>query len=153
MYQISIMKPGSFLLPAILISLAIFSCSKSNSSKPQISLTSIDKNPVKLNDSMVAHFTFSGGSVAGGVFISIRNRINETPPSDPSGSDTLVNPIPDLEGASKGEFRYALQTSGYLSQSTSIHQNDTIIMKFFVLSSSGVSSDTISSPKIVVLNP
>jgi hypothetical protein len=152
------MKPGSFLIPIIVVtvaSLVIFSCSKSNSgNKPQISLTSIDKNPVKLNDSLIVHFKFSnGGKVGSGVFISVRNRINQTPPSDASGSDTLFNPIPDLEGASKGEFRYALETNGYLSESTALHQNDTIIMKFFVLSSSGTSSDTITSPKIVVLNP
>ena len=91
--------------------------------------------------------------MANGAFISIRNRINQTPASDASGNDTLVNPIPDLEGTSKGEFRYALQTNGYLSESTTIHQNDTIIMKFFVLTSGGVSSDTIFSPKIIVLNP
>jgi hypothetical protein len=148
------MKPGSFLIPITIASLVIFSCSKNGSgSKPQITLTSIDKNPVKLNDSLVIHFKFSGGSVAGGAFISIRHRINQTPPSDASGNDTLINPIPDLEGASKGEFRYALQTSGYLSESTVIHQNDTTILKFFVLSSSGVSSDTIFSPKIIILNP
>ena len=152
------MKPGSFLIPIIVVtiaSLVIFSCSKSNSgSKPQITLTSIDKNPVNLNDSLVVHFKISnGGKVENGYFISIRNRINETPPSDASGNDTLVNPIPDLEGASKCEFRYALETNGYLSESTTIHQNDTIIMQYFVLSASGVSSDTITSPKIVVLNP
>ncbi len=152
------MKPGSLLIPIIAVtitSLIIFSCSKSGSgSKPQFTLVSIDKNPVTLKDSLVVHFKFSnGGKVENGFFISIRNRINETPPSDASGNDTLVNPIPDLEGASKGEFRYALETNGYLSESTSIHQNDTIIFKYFVLSASGVSSDTISSPKIVVLNP
>lgn len=149
------MKSGSLLIPAIIVILAVGSCSKSGSgNKPQITLTSIDKNPVKLNDSLVLHFRFSnGGKVENGYFVSIRNRVNQTPPSDPSGSDTLVNPIPDLEGASKGEFRYALETNGYLSQSTTIHQNDTIIMKFFILSSNLTSSDTISSTKIVVLNP
>ncbi|HXO77250.1 MAG TPA: hypothetical protein VN824_18480, partial [Puia sp.] len=136
------MKPGSLLIPVIavsIVSLIIFGCSKSGSgSKPQITLISIDKNPVNLNDSLVVHFKFSnGGKVENGYFISIRNRINEAPPSDASGNDTLVNPIPDLEGASKGEFRYALETNGYLSESTSIHQNDTIIMKYFVLSASG----------------
>ena len=152
------MKPGSLLIPVIavsIVSLIIFGCSKSGSgSKPQITLISIDKNPVNLNDSLVVHFKFSnGGKVENGYFISIRNRINEAPPSDASGNDTLVNPIPDLEGASKGEFRYALETNGYLSESTSIHQNDTIIMKYFVLSASGDSSNIITSPKIVVLNP
>ena len=149
------MKSGYFLIPAIIVLLAVVSCSKNGSgSKPQVTLTSIDQNPVKLNDSLVLHFKFgNGGKVGGGTFVSIRNRINQTPASDPSGNDTLINPIPDLEGASKGEFRYALETNGYLSESTTIHQNDTIILKFFVLSSNLTSSDTISSPKIVVLNP
>src|SRR5260221_12307105 len=124
------MKPGSLLIPIIIASLVIFSCSKSGSGKPQITLTSIDKNPVKLNDSLVAHFKFSGGSVADGAFISIRNRINQTPASDASSNDTLANPIPDLEGTSKREFRYALHTNGYLSVSTTIHQNYTSISTF-----------------------
>lgn len=147
------MKPGSFLIPITIASLVIFSCSKNGSGgKPQFTLTSIDKNPIPHNDSLVVHFTFNNGArVDGGTFVSIRNRINQTPVSDPAGNDTIVNPIPNLEGASKGEFRYALPNSSYLSQSTTINQNDTIIMKFFVLSSSGVSSDTISSPKIIAL--
>jgi hypothetical protein len=149
------MKPGSLLIPITIVALVIFGCSKSGSNaKPTFSLTSIEKNPIPHNDSLVAHFKFGDGSrVQNGYFISIRNRLNQTPASDPASTDTLVNPIPDLEGAGKGEFRYALESNGYLSQSTSIHQNDTIIMKFFVLSSNGVSSDTISSPKLIVLNP
>jgi hypothetical protein len=151
------MKPGSFLIPAVIIVfLVIFACNKNGSGgKPKLSLESIDKNPISLKDSMVAHFKFTnaGGKVSNGAFFSIRNRLNESPASDPSGGDTLVNPIPDIEDASKGEFRYSLPASGYLSQTSSAHQNDTIIMKFFVLTSSGVSSDTISSPKLVILNP
>jgi hypothetical protein len=148
------MKPGSLLIPIIVVtiaSLVTFSCSKSNSgSKPQFTLTSIDKTTIGPNDSLVAHFNFSnGGSVQNGSFVSILDRLNQAPISD-SVVDTLRNPIPDLEGAAKGEFRYALAHSS-IFQSTSLGQNDTIIMKFFVLSSSGVSSDTISSQKLIVL--
>ncbi len=148
------MKPGSFLIPIIIVttvSLAIFSCSKSNSgSKPQFTLTSIEKTTIGTNDSLIAHFNFTNGStVQNGFFVSILDRLNEAPASDPV-VDTLINPIPDLEGASKGEFRYALPHSS-LFQSTSLGQNDTVIMKFFVLSSSGVSSDTISSQKLIIL--
>jgi hypothetical protein len=148
------MKPGSFLIPIIVVtfaSLAIFSCSKSGSgSKPTFSLTSIDKTTIGPNDSLIAHFKFTNGnSVQNGYFVSILDRLNEAPASDVV-VDTLINPIPDLEGASKGEFRYALAHSS-LFQSTSLGQNDTVIMKFFVLSSSGVSSDTISSQKLIIL--
>lgn len=143
------MKPGSFLIPVILCSIVIFSCSKSSSSvKPQFTLTSIDKNPVPINDSLVVHFKFTTGSVSNGYFVSVRTRLNQRPPQNVAGSDTLVNPVPDLEGASKGEFRYALP-SDYLQ--TGSGQNDTIIMQYFVLTSSGKSSDTISSPKIIAL--
>jgi hypothetical protein len=148
------MKSGSFLIPAIFTIFTIAACGKSGGSgKPQITLVSIDHNPVKFNDSLVLHFKFTGSSVGSGVFVSIRNRINQVPVSDPSGSDTLVNPIPDLEGASKGEFRYALETNGYLFQSTQLKQNDTIYMKFFVLTSNNNHSDTITSPKIIALMP
>lgn len=148
------MKPGSFLIPIIVVaiaSLVILSCSKSGSGgKPTFSLTSIEKTTIGPNDSLVAHFTFSNGSsVQNGSFVSILDRLNQAPVSD-SVVDTLRNPIPDLEGASKGEFRYALAHSS-IFQSTSLGQNDTIIMKFFVLSSSGVSSDTISTQKLIVL--
>ena len=148
------MKPGSLLIPIIVVtiaSLVIFSCSKSNSgSKPQFTLTSFDKTTIGPSDSLVAHFKFTNGDkVQNGFFISILDRLNEAPASDPV-VDTLINPIPDLEGAAKGEFRYALAHSS-LFQSTSLGQNDTIIMQFFVLSSSGVSSDTISSQKLIIL--
>jgi hypothetical protein len=148
------MKPGSFLIPIIVVaiaSLVILSCSKSGSgSKPTFSLTSIDKTTIGPSDSLIVHFTFTNGSsVQNGSFVSILDRLNASPASDPV-IDTLRNPIPDLEGASKGEFRYALAHSS-IFQSTSLGQNDTAIMKFFVLSSSGVSSDTISSQKLIIL--
>jgi hypothetical protein len=150
------MKPGSFLIPIIIVtitSLVIFSCSKSGSgTKPTFSLTSIDKTTIGPNDSLIVHFKFTNGSsVQNGSFVSILDRLNEVPPLDgETVADTLRNPIPDLEGASKGEFRYALAHSS-IYQSTSLGLNDTIVMKFFVLSSSGVSSDTISSEKLIVL--
>lgn len=150
------MKLGKFLIPVILVIGTALGCSKSGEkAKPTFTLESIEKNPIKDNDSLVVHFKFNnnGGRVASGTFVSIRNRQNQVPPSDVSAGDTLRNFIPDFEGASKGEFRYALPRSGYMSMSTSIHLNDTIIMRFFVLSNTGVSSDTINSPKIIVINP
>lgn len=145
------MKSGSFLISAIIILLAAGSCSKGGSGgKPQFTLTSIDKTTIGTNDSLVAHFKFTNGSsIQNGDFVSILVRLNQAPASDPV-VDTLNNPIPDLEGANKGEFRYSLPHSS-LFQSTTLGQNDTVIMKFFVLSSGGVHSDTILSPKLIIL--
>lgn len=147
------MKSGSFLIPAIMILLAAGACSKGGSGgKPQFTLTSIDKTTIGTNDSLVAHFKFTNGSsIQNGVFVSILDRLNQAPVSGTdSVVDTLRNPIPDLEGANKGEFRYSLPHAS-LFQSTTLDQNDTVIMKFFVLSGSGISSDTISSPKLIIL--
>ena len=149
------MKPGYLLLPAILFIFFAVSCSKGGSKgKPTLTFVGYERNPAGHNDSMVAHFKFStGDQVQNGVFISLRNRVNQSPPGSPSGNDTLYNPIPDLEGTNKGEFRYVLQVNGYLSQSQTGPQgeNDTIVMQFWVISGSGVSSDTITAPKFVAL--
>lgn len=145
------MKSAFLLIPVIVVSLVMFSCSKNGSGgKPTFTLTSIDKTTIGPTDSLVAHFHFSnGGRVQNGLFVSILNRLNTSPASDPV-VDTIRNPIPDLEGAFKGEFRYALPHSS-LFQSTVLGQNDTVIMKFFVLSSNGTPSDTIPSPKLIIL--
>lgn len=146
------MKSASLLIPVIIIvSLVVFSCGKSNSGgKPTFTLTAIDKTTIGPTDSLVAHFHFTDGSrVQNGLFVSILVRLNASPASDPV-VDTIKNPIPDLEGAFKGEFRYALPHSS-LFQSTVLGQNDTVFMRFFVLSSNGVHSDTINSPKLIIL--
>ncbi|MBS1662727.1 MAG: hypothetical protein JST68_16910, partial [Bacteroidetes bacterium] len=71
------MKPGKFLIPVILVTLAALGCGKDGpGGKPVFKLTSIDKNPIKGNDSIVFHFTFenTSGKVPSGTFTSIRVR-------------------------------------------------------------------------------
>jgi len=147
------MKPGSFLLPvisALLITSIILSCNKNNSGKPTLTLESIS-TPVQPNDSMRALFKFSsGGALGGGNFYSIRTRLNQLPPTDSSGMDTIMLPIPAFSGNS-GEFRLALPWNGYLSETAG--QNDSVTFKFFVQTTGNVSSDTIGSPEIIILNP
>jgi hypothetical protein len=147
------MKPGSFLLPvilALLITSIILSCNKNNSGKPSLTLESIS-TPVQPNDSMRALFKFSsGGALGSGTFYSIRTRLNQVPPTDSTSMDTIPLPIPAFSGNS-GEFRLALPWNGYLSETAG--QNDTLTFKFFVLTTGNVSSDTIGSPKIIILNP
>ena len=147
------MKPGHFLLPVLFIFLVVGACKKSNTgTHPKISLESITTK-IQPNDSMVVLFKFdnSGGTLGTGMFYSIRIRLNQTPAFIPAGPDTLTAAIPDFGGASKGEFRYVLDWNNYLSGSG--HLNDTLEFKFFALTPDSASTDTITSPQIIVLNP
>jgi hypothetical protein len=131
-------------------------CGKSNSkSKPKISLESINQL-VGHDDSMRAMFKLSNaGGLSNGLFVAIRNRINQVPfpVTDSAGLDTFPVQIPNFNGSSSGEMRFALPAQGFLSESGNLHMNDTLIYQFFVLTTNNVSSDTISSPKIVIVNP
>jgi hypothetical protein len=147
------MKPGYLLIPAFVLFLIGIGCSKGNTGKkPQISLESINTT-VQPNDSMVAMFKFtnSGGTLGNGTFISVRNRLNQAPPADSVGPDTLYTTIPDFGGSNKGEFRFALNWNNYLSEGG--HTNDTLVFKFYALTPDSASTDTISSPQIVIINP
>ena len=147
------MKPGNFLIPALLIPLVYIGCSKTNTgSKPKLSMEKINTT-VNPNDSMVALFKFdnSGGTLGNGTFYSIRIRLNQNPPANQVGPDTLTSSIPDFGGISMGEFRYALNWVDYLSEGG--HENDTLVFKFYALTPDSLSSDTVTSPQIVVLNP
>jgi len=146
-----LLASGSLLALVIVIG-----CGKSNSkSKPKISLESINQ-VVGHEDSMRAMFKLSNASgLSNGTFVAIRNRINQVPfpVTDSAGLDTFPMTIPNFNGSNSGEMRFALPAQGFLSESGNLHMNDTLIYQFFVLTTGNVSSDTISSPKIVILNP
>ncbi|HXB10140.1 MAG TPA: hypothetical protein VNW04_23615 [Puia sp.] len=151
------MKPGYILVSVLLLAIFIgIGCGKTNSkSKPKISLESIN-TVVQHDDSMRALFKLSSaGGLSNGTFVAIRTRINQVPfpPTDSAGVDTFPVQIPNFNGAASGELRFALPVQGFLSESANLHMNDTLIYKFFVLTTGNVSSDTISSPKVVILNP
>src|SRR5579872_479347 len=149
------MKPGYFLIPILLIPIVYLGCSKNNTgSKPKMSLESITKS-VNPSDSMVAMFKFenSGGTLGNGTFYSVRIRLNQSPPDSTKipGPDTLTSSIPDFGGVSRCEFRYVLDHDDYLSFGPP--QNDTLIFKFYALTPDSLSTDTITSPQIIILNP
>jgi hypothetical protein len=149
------MKPGQFLIPALLIlsaiALVIAGCSKSNSgSKPSISIKSINTT-VEAGGSLVAilNFTSNAQDLSGGTFVAIRNRLNQRPlPPTTVSQDTLTNVIPQFPDQQKGEFDFSVDWATYLHQSD--QENDTIVFKFAAVDRAGNSSDTITSPKIVV---
>ncbi|GGA87004.1 hypothetical protein [Puia dinghuensis] len=151
------MKPGYFLVSVFLLVIIIaISCGKSGSgSKPKISIESIN-TVVQHDDSMRALFKLSNAAgLSNGTFVAIRKRLNQAPipAQDTAGVDTFPVQIPNFNGSSSGEMRFALPAQGFLSQTSDLHINDTLIYKFFVLTTGNVSSDTIPSPKIVILNP
>jgi hypothetical protein len=146
------MKRGCFLAPAAVLLLILNGCGKTGGGKmPTLSLESVNTT-VQVNDSMRALIKFinSGATLGNGSFFSIRQRLNQTPATNPT-PDTLQMPIPAFSGANSGEFRYALPWVSYLSETA--HQNDTDVFKFFAVTSGNVVSDTITSPQIIILNP
>lgn len=146
------MKIRYFVIAGSLI-FALSQCSKSGSGgKPTISVESIT-SVVPVGGTMQATIKFTQGNsqLSQGIFIAIRNRLNQDslPPSD-IGVDTVVSQIPEFPDKSQGEFQYTLDYS-YLHQSDA--ENDTINFKFAVIDRGGNKSDTISSGTVVVLKP
>jgi hypothetical protein len=148
------MKPGSFVAPALLITLIVtvlfvVSCGKSNNGHPSISLESVNTT-VQPHDSMRCRFKFSDGKAISGANLEwIRTRLNQTPPQQQSGPDTTGYPLPSFSG-NTGEIYISLPWDGYLNTASPV--NDTLIFKFFVTNSADSAlTDTVTSPQIVVI--
>jgi hypothetical protein len=148
------MKPGSFLIPALLLALIVttlvaISCTKNNSGKPSLSLVSINTT-VQAHDSMRATFKFTQGkAVSNGSLSWIRSRLNQAPPFYLSGADTTGYQLP-VFSANNGEIYLSLPWDGYLN--TGSPENDTLVFRFFLANAADSAiSDTITSPQIVVL--
>ena len=143
------MKLSRFLLPGILITmtLAIWACSKSNSGKPQISIASITTEIPK-GGNLDADLKFTAGNTLD-TLVVIRIRVNQNPPDNPHGGDTLQIQIPEYS-ASKGELEFVMPYQGYLTFGD--RENDTLVFKFAALDVNRKSSDTVTSAKVVVHN-
>ncbi|HMI60290.1 MAG TPA: hypothetical protein VK518_05260 [Puia sp.] len=145
------MKSGQFRIPVLALLLAIASCSKSNnSSKPTLSIKSINTQvPVNGSLDVVLNFQSKSSNLSEGTFVAIRNRLNQQGLTNGSSSpDTVTGPIPQFPNQQKGQFEFSLDWANYLHQSDT--ENDTIVFKFAAIDKAGNSSDTITSPKIIV---
>lgn len=141
-----------FLFVSCFTLLIFAACSKSNSGgRPSLTLDNISKT-VDSFSNLEANFTFHNGSatLSGGTLNSLRMRINQIPPTNIPGSDTVASPIPDYPDQNTGKYNLELPYQGYLS--TGSPENDTLIFKFWVIDIAGKSSDTLTSPKVVILN-
>jgi hypothetical protein len=143
------MKRAPFLIPVILIMLV--SCGKSKfTTKPQITIKSINSvvEPGGELDAII-DYTSKKGDLGQGTFVAIRQRLNQIPlPPNTGNTDTVSGPIPDFPDQSMAEFEFKLDWATYLHESDT--ENDTIVFKFAAVDRSGNSSDTITSPQIVV---
>src|ERR1700722_4019701 len=151
------MKPGYFVIHIILFATVVVSCRERSTSKhPQLSIESISSDTVAPGDSVTFMLKFqnSGGTLGNGNFFSVRTRLNQVPiPSQDSiGSDTLITQIPDFNGASKGEFKYVLGHDD-LTEGAEIDLNDTLVIKFFAVTPNNDTSNIVSTPKVVIINP
>jgi hypothetical protein len=132
--------------------IAGWSCSKSGGSgKPTVSIESIN-NPIQPDQDLDVNLKFTNGSdLSGGWLVAIRTRVNQIPPLNTIGGDTIVAQLPTYESTEKGELEFTQPYQGYLHYDD--HINDTLVFKFAVISASGVSSDTVTSAKIVSISP
>lgn len=150
------MKSGYFLVSVLSLTLIVgIGCGKSSGSKPKLSLESINQ-VVGHDDSMRAMFKLSNAkNLSNGLFMAIRDRINQVPfpVTDSVGLDTFPVQIPNFGGRSSGEIRFALPAQGFLSESANLHMNDTLIYKFYAITTNNDTSNIVTSPQIVILNP
>ncbi|HVU54040.1 MAG TPA: hypothetical protein VHD83_03255 [Puia sp.] len=131
--------------------MALWSCSKSGGgSKPKVSIQSIS-NPIQPDQDLDVDLKFTNGSnLSGGWLIVIRTRVNQIPPINTLGGDTIVAQLPTYSGTDKGELEFTQPYQGYLHYDD--HINDTLVFKFAVIDANGNKSDTISSPKVVAIS-
>jgi hypothetical protein len=147
-------KPGTFLIPALLMAFIVtillaISCSKSNNGRPTLKLESVNTT-VQVNDSMRTTFKFTDGpAISNGTLAWIRTRLNQAPALYPSGLDTFGYQLPSFSGNS-GEIYLSLPWNGYLS--TGSPENDTLVFKFWLIDGTdSLTSDTVTTPQIIVL--
>ena len=150
------MKSRKFLIPSLLILTVIalaVGCGKSNSSvKPVISIKSLN-SPVPPGGNLLVTLSFNdkASDLGQGVFVAIRQRLNQQPlPPGVQFADTVTGPIPQFPDRQKGEFQFNLDYN-FLHETD--HINDTITFKFAAIDRKGVSSDTITTQQIVIINP
>lgn len=140
-----------FIVFATLITSIFFaSCGKGLTTKPQISIESINTViPVDGQLDAKLKFTDKQGDLGGGTFTAIRVRMNTlaAPPGD-SLPDTILDSIPNFPNNSVGEFEFTLDANSFHEQ---IFRNDSVVMKFVVIDRAGNKSDTVTSPLIVAL--
>lgn len=142
------MKSSRFLLPGILITmtLAVWSCSKSNDGKPKLSIESINTE-IPRGGNLDVNLKFTSGNLD--TMVVIRIRVNQKPPQNNPPGDTLHIGIPAYS-AEKGELEFIQPYQGYLTFGD--NANDTLVFKFAVLNANKKSSDTVTSAKVVVHN-
>lgn len=146
----SLIKP----LCCILFICAAPSCKKNNSnSKPSLTIKSINPTVVPVNGTLdiVLDYNAPNENLGGGYFVAIRNRLNQNPvPPGGGNTDTFSGPIPSFPPHVKGQLEF---TNNWQSLHESGNSDpDTIIMKFAAIGTDSVSSDTIQTPKIIILS-
>jgi hypothetical protein len=135
---------------SLLIVLIFVSCGKGLTTKPQISIESIN-TLIPVNGQLQAKlkFTDKQGDLGGGTFTAVRVRMNILPfPTADSLNTIYPDSIPDFPNNSKGEFEFDLDASVFQEQTL---RNDSLVLKFVVTDRAGNMSDTVTSPLIVAL--
>jgi hypothetical protein len=151
------MKRAPFWISAfliLLIGLIPVACSKDKyTTKPQLSIKSVNSTLIPLGGGLdvILQYTSKKGNLGGGKFVAIRTRLNQDFLQN-SNTDTFSGTIPQFPNQSKAEFDFTADwQSLYDANSGNPTEPDTIIFKFAAIDTDNNTSDTITSPRIIVL--
>ncbi len=145
------------IISVLILVIIVFACSKDKfETKPQLKVTSLNKDIVPRGDSLTITFEFTDkeGDVDSALFM-IRRRLNVK-------GDTTKNvqrfAIPTFPDKNQGEFELTLSNAGFLSQGIAPiripgsgidNEPDTMKLSFFVADQKGNRSDTAVANVIV----
>ena len=140
-----------FLVFLFVLTVVFFvSCGKGLTTKPQISIESINTS-IPNNGEFNATLKFSDkqGDLGGATLTTIIVPTNTLPPPGGVADTTIImDTIPSFPNSPKGEFLVTLPWSSFSQQ---VLRNDTCYVQFIVVDRAGNKSDTIKSPQIIAL--
>jgi hypothetical protein len=143
------------ILIAVLISLVIYGCSKNDSSKPSLSLKSVNGTTFNTNDNITFTFNFTvikGGPVNDTLFIA--RKFLSCPYIS---TDTTYFVAPGFTATSNQKanltYSYVYNSGGAFNGCSDYNghsRTDSVYFYFWLKDKDGNASDTIQSPKIIL---
>jgi hypothetical protein len=139
------------LLLTILFVVLFVSCSKEkNTTSPTLKFKSV--NTTQLHNQELIYFTLAFTDPQGNLFDSIY--VDEVVPNCPASNIDGYFPVPSFPASKnqKGDIVVTLgyNVSGYTSISPQCQENDTAVFRFAVRDLNNNTSDTVSSPPIIL---
>lgn len=144
------LKRYSFLW---VVAVLVFACSKDTlETKPSIAIKSINSTEIYPGMDLVILLEYKDkeGDLGNGLLTYLRERLNIHYPVLNDLADSISYTIPDFPKTSEGEIQVIIP-GGFLDENP--NQNDTVQFKLLVQDLGGNTSDTLTTPVIVQIEP